>query len=306
MPERSKREEKLAKAVVNYLLKRKIFACTEFKKIDVVGYDKKKRTFYIVECKLGKNITKQGQAFGQILTYASLIRNDGINFVKEVHDKLKWLSYEDIAEIERKKFAPTKFYVALRKKDADTKRHADFFNWIGNQLKDIKVGVLLVNGQKCEELIKSTAFSIPLERRYTREEFFEKIKKGIRQTWPDVRVRRYGLRNLQFSFVHVGIHYEVWLKRSKKIEVGLHIEVDDAERTNRIMKYLDEQQIRKEIPEIKIQKKWGKTWARIYREIDWAEPDLDEELLNSVRDALEKFIRVLEPLLKKVKHGKRR
>lgn len=56
---------------------------SEFRGYDVIGYNKEERTFYLVECKIGGNITKLGQAYGQILAYISKIYDNGYEFIKK-------------------------------------------------------------------------------------------------------------------------------------------------------------------------------------------------------------------------------
>lgn len=81
--------------------------------LDVVAYDKKKRLFSLVECKLGTKPTSIGHAFGQIAAYSAILSQHGRAFLRAFTRRVP-LNYERQMEAtdEGRRFCVA-FYVAL-------------------------------------------------------------------------------------------------------------------------------------------------------------------------------------------------
>jgi len=81
--------------------------------LDVVAYDKTKRLFTLVECKLGTKPSSIGHAFGQIAAYSAILCEHGKAFLKAFTRRVP-LNYERQMEATdgSRKFRVA-FYVAL-------------------------------------------------------------------------------------------------------------------------------------------------------------------------------------------------
>jgi len=87
-------------------------------KFDVVGYSKDKKTFYVVECKKGSRATDIGHAFGQILTYQSVISNKGQDFcdrfIGKAQEQGSRFDPKDFRALFQERELPFRFFVALK------------------------------------------------------------------------------------------------------------------------------------------------------------------------------------------------
>lgn len=111
-------EEKMVKAVQTYLRKKGWHTASEISlfrtRFDLVAYHKKRKEFRVIECKPTNRDTGIGRAFGQLATYHGTVKENGLEFVDVVSQKLpnmsfrKWMEATDWA----KQFKVS-FYVAL-------------------------------------------------------------------------------------------------------------------------------------------------------------------------------------------------
>ncbi len=291
---------------------------------DVVGYNKQENTMYIVECKLGTNLTSIGQAFGQILAYKSILTERGYEFLsrfykKYLEDVIKTKGYlkiqlEDWERIIDRKTMNFRFFVAVKEQARKLYREILAIK------KDMgfKIGTLMVTKDGIctprfwikkdvdNMLVENDSIAISLIKKYTKKtEFLEAIEKKLRtllsekysnftsKTWDGIK---------QFK-LFPNTHYEVWMTR-KQVEIALHIEAG-KDKTEEIFSFLlsSKNQIKSSLGKhVKIEK-WGKGWttgkgsfwARVYERI--LRKDLDENFLNEVSQRMKEYIENLQPLL---------
>lgn len=80
--------------------------------LDVTAYDKQRRVFSVIECKLGSDIRSIGQAFGQISAYYAALSALGRDFINEFTKRVP-LRYDRVMEATRDNKLQVAFYVAL-------------------------------------------------------------------------------------------------------------------------------------------------------------------------------------------------
>lgn len=304
-------------------------ALREFKfrnsKYDVIGYNKEENTVYIVECKLGANITSIGHAFGQILAYKSVLMERGYEFLTRFYEKyhedvirnkgyLK-IKLEDWIRMINKKKMNFKFFIAV--KEQVHKSHKEIL-LIKNSI-NFKVGVLMVTKEGVctphiiwkkeidDKLIKSDSIEISLIKKYTKDGFLdaieEKLKTGLSYKYFDLKTYKYS-NNLQLK-LYPNTHYEIWIKR-KKVEIAFHIEAG-KKTTERIYSLLSakEKEIKRALgKEVKFDGKWGKGWAtgkgaywaRLYEETP--RKDFDEEFVYDISERMKDYIKVIQSILR--------
>lgn len=133
--------------------------------LDVVAYDKKKRLFRVIECKLGSDATRITQAFGQISGYHAEINGRPHKFVdaytEQIH--LRWGRLMEATHANR--YIQVAFYVALMddacKEQIDTIRaQKELHPNVGViRVKDDRTvrHSLRVGGKKDNELAKASS-----------------------------------------------------------------------------------------------------------------------------------------------------
>jgi len=101
MPSRRKQrirsESEMANAVLQHLNKRKVIAGREVKlgrgRLDVVAYDKRAKTFKIIECKLSSRPTSVAKTFGQAVYYLTSLEKRVPEFLDAASRKLPPMRY---------------------------------------------------------------------------------------------------------------------------------------------------------------------------------------------------------------------
>jgi hypothetical protein len=113
-------EKTMTKSVARWLKSGKGLAATEISlggsRFDVVAYDKKRRIFKVVECKLTKRKAGIGKTFGQMVSYTGVLSNRGYDFVNAASKKFKKLSFNTWMEATSNgRKIEVEYFVALRK-----------------------------------------------------------------------------------------------------------------------------------------------------------------------------------------------
>jgi len=292
---------------------------------DVVGYNKRKNTIYIIECKLGTNIISIGQAFGQVLAYKSILIERGYEFLERFYDRY----FADVAK--------TKGHIKIKLEDwrkiiDRRKMNFRFFIALKEQVRNLykeilsikddmnfKIGVLIVtkegictprfgiNKEIDNKLAENDKIEIPLIKKYTKVSFLENIEEKLKEKLGNKYKFKSHSDNYTTQFkLFPGTHYEVWITK-KHIEIALHIETY-KNKTEKIFSFLKlrENQIKSSLGKhVKIEK-WGKGWetgkgiywARVYERLP--RKVFDENLLNEIVRKMEKYIEVLQPLLEQI------
>lgn len=127
---RIRTENQMAQAVARHLNRNKTIAWREIKvgrcRFDVVAFDKKRRTFLVVECKLHSRPVSVGRTFGQIVTYRAILTSRGFEFLDATSDKPPQMGFGRWWEAtEGGRRFRVEFYVALTDKAC---RQAEFMS----------------------------------------------------------------------------------------------------------------------------------------------------------------------------------
>jgi len=114
-------ESQMAQAVTRHLNRNKTLAWCEIKvgrcRFDVVTFDRKRRTFLVVECKLHSRPVSVGRTFGQVVTYRAILASRGFEFLDAASDKppqMRFSRWWEATEGGRR--IRVEFYVALTDK----------------------------------------------------------------------------------------------------------------------------------------------------------------------------------------------
>ena len=293
---------------------------------DVVGYNKQENTVYIIECKLGTNVTSIGQAFGQIISYKSLLVERGYDFLTRFYKKynedvIKTKGYqkiqlEDWMKIINKKTINFRFFVALKE---ESKKLWNEIIAIKNNI-NFKIGLLMVtkigvctprfwiNEEVNKKLAENDIIKVPILKKYAKKFDFlealeEKLKEKLPTQYSGFKSYKATTSYKQFK-LYPNTHYEVAFTKGKQVEIGLHVEAN-KEITENLFIYLlkKENQIKSILGKnVKIEK-WGRGWAtgkgaywaRVFERIP--REDLDENFLEKVSERLKEYIMNLQPIL---------
>jgi hypothetical protein len=169
-------EKEMAKAVARWLKSEKGLAAQEISlgrnRFDVVAYDKKRRVFKVVECKLTKRETGIGKTFGQLVSYTGTLSKSGYDFVNAASKRLGRMSFNTWMEATsggRK--IRVEYFVALREKAL---KDDDFLYAIRKQVPGVGIirykengqckNNILLNGKRDYELCRAKARTIKLKR----------------------------------------------------------------------------------------------------------------------------------------------
>jgi len=318
---KQKKEESMAKAVMNSFLRGRLYKCKsalrEFQmqkcKFDVVGYNSTEKTFYIVECKAGRKATDIGHAFGQILAYKSVISDKGYDFLRQFNEKSR-VRFEDLIQAVQEKRLRVRFFVALRQNAC---KNLQLLRLMKQSLPD--VGIIRVRDDgacrpfirvegnvKDYDICKSQVMSIPVRRIYEKREFLSYLSSRLRDELAGsgledfktyMKVEGAFANYQQFYYERKALHFEIWFRKS--IEIALHSEASKS--TNkRILRFFKskEKEIQAKLGKnVMINPAWGKrrkAWGKVYEEIPKTE--LDDELLETISARLAAYIRTLKPL----------
>ncbi|MGA2573916.1 MAG: hypothetical protein ABSF36_06965 [Candidatus Methanomethylicaceae archaeon] len=313
MADKEKRE--IAKPVADFLREGKRIPTTEFSfkgtRFDVLGYNEDEKCFYVVECKLSKSIAGIGKTLGQILGYHSAIAHYSHAFLDKVNSskEREWFQFRDNERIILQNEFPVKFFVALKKENAQKNIH--HLEWIDKNILDDHLGIILVDkNKKCEIIKQPKPYKIPIERHYRkREEFLKDIKEKTLVNSTEVEFN--SIRNvIRYYFGnHGSFTFKVWLKRNGPIEIGFYMERDKKNNHKlfqMLLKY--EKKISAILPYAQFEKKYGRrrSWRKIYENIEWDGKinSLNGELLDKVSNLLCEYVKTLKPILDEVEWGK--
>jgi len=295
---------------------------------DVVGYNKQENTVYIVECKLGTNITSIGQAFGQILAYKSVLTGRGYEFLLRFYQKynedvIKRRGYlkiqlEDWIRILERKKMNFKFFVAV--KEQARRMYKEIISIKSNM--NFRIGTLMVTKDGVctprfwikdeidKKLAETDSIVISLVKKYGMMSFLEAIEEKLNILLPDEysKFKTYkATTNVKQFKLFPSTHYEIWVMKNK-IEIALHVEAG-RKKTEKILSFLKskEGEVKSSLGKhVKIEE-WGKGWttgkgsywARVYERV--ARKDLNEDFLNEISERIKEYIEILQPLLKQMK-----
>jgi hypothetical protein len=169
-----RKESEMAMAVTRYLggSKRttrevRVSGCI----FDVVAYDKEKRLFKLVECKLATSPTSIGRTFGQLASYHAAVMDQGYAFVTAVSRRLP-LSFHRLMEATNNATKiQVAFYVALTQKACLNLRLLKSLKSLLPSVGIIRVkpdghcrGYLLRDGKRDDSISSAKAITIKIRR----------------------------------------------------------------------------------------------------------------------------------------------
>jgi hypothetical protein len=279
--------------------------------VDLINYNKVDKTFDIVECKIANNPVRIGQTVGQILTYYSIIADNGRRFFKSVWGQAKdWLTLEEEEKILNEKRARIRLYVCFP--DKETNKYRSLLDNLGNTVS-VWIGVISVCRGEVKTAREADVLIVPVKAVYNKREFLERLKEDIKEGTDRIRVSETPGRVVKFNFVHPGIHFEVWFKKREEdsipIEIGLHLELGDCRRQERIIKELQrrKKEIKNGLRNATLEG-WGKKvkWYKVYERYPYRDDinRIDEKVLVEVEGKLLRYIRTLRPILQNINWGR--
>lgn len=284
-------------------------------KIDVINYNKNFKAFDIAECKIANNPVRMGQTFGQVLAYSSIIKDDGWRFFEAVLNKARdWLTAIELNKIFTERKVRIRLWVCFTQKGVSNKDRilSDLRNKINGS-----VGIVLIDKGNVEVTHKAEVTTVSIRPSYSKAEFYEKLREDIKDKFPEIRESGGRYPNVaRFNFVHPSIHFEVWIKRRKRhdghvpIEIGLHLECNTG-RDRYIFKELQKRKnrIKKKLPNVEFGR-WGNKveWYRVYERYRYTGDTnrIDEKTLKMIERKLLRYIKTLKPILEEIDWGRRR
>lgn len=293
--------------------------------LDVLAYDRREKCFHICEGKRAFRLASIGHAIGQVIAYYSTIQENGYDFLQRVsrEEKLE-LSDFDVF-LERKKIK-IYFYIVLplEKQKALLPATRIILGNLGNLGGSI--GVMFASKNKCVPMIEPKPVDIPIGHIFNIDSFFVAVEKEIKDTKKyrtleimPVLANRY-LR-IKEKKGNPYLHYEVWFRKKGKkedkstIEVAFHVELAKAhlkhaftrQRKSKLLRilYIARKALKAEGSDFKFDKKWGKNWARLYKNI-YVYDKLDDGVLDEVLRALKKLIAATKPKLDAANWGRQK
>ncbi|MGA9572209.1 MAG: hypothetical protein WBS17_19185 [Candidatus Acidiferrales bacterium] len=149
-------EKTMATAVARWLKSERGLAAQEISlgrnRFDVVAYDKKRRVFKVVECKLTTRESGIGKTFGQLASYTAGLSNRGYEFVNAASKNLKNISFNTWMEATSGgRTIQVEYFVALREKAL---KDVEFLRSVRKQVPGVGIIRYKENGQ-CKDNIWS-------------------------------------------------------------------------------------------------------------------------------------------------------
>jgi hypothetical protein len=301
----------LSKEVKNYL--HRTYHCestTELKlghsKFDVIGFEPKSRTFYIVESKLGSSPTTIGHAFGQILAYQASITENGFELIREFMNRVHFTDAADaMYDIFGKQKAQVKFFVALTddacrnytllKSLKETVPHVGIIRYSDRCETYIRDG----RKKRDDSICESQAVTVPIEKKYgDRKEFFREVADELLSNrpnlklWKDPETSHY----VQFRFGSTHFHLEIHKEAKNSIRLAMDIEPPDKEITKKFFKFLKGKRLDwSSIPGVELEENRGSKWGAVSVRLEYQ--GLDHGLVMKAASVLEKLDGLLSPLV---------
>jgi len=306
------------------------FVETEFRyagvRLDVLTYNSDEKCFYICEGKNAKSIANLGHAIGQLISYMSLIQEDGYKFLELITDMHK-VNLTQIQRFLQTQIISVKFYVILpfEQKEKMERSIEIVRKNIGEFSKYI--GICFANENKFLIYSEPRIKEIGIERKYDKAELFKEVaeqflsQKGPKNNCEIQKAPNNNVLQFKRKKGNPYLHYEVWIKNVKKaeahriIEVGFHIEFASSHlkfktfkaRNAKLIRIINKVsvKIKKKDNSVHLNKKWGKNWSKIYFEIQTKKKnEFSQEETDLIIKKLIAIYEYLNSELEKVKWGR--
>lgn len=306
------------------------FSTNEFSfsagKLDVLAYDRKEKCFHVAEGKLASRTASVGHAVGQLITYISMLQENGFDFLNRISKEAN-LYLTDFADFFENQSIKVCFYIVLpyeqRNKILDSARLmlcniGDFGD---------AIGILSASKNKCLLDKYAKPISIKIRRKYNPKEFIDAIGDKfltlkIARSLEKRQSQNNNVVNFREKDGNPYLHFEVWQKRKRKndpyytFEIAFHLEwgvswqknARTAKRARKIRRKMAESRriLKKHGYDFKYQPEWGKAWSRLYIYRKTRSLVLDTDFFDDVLEHLNVLAETLTPRLNKINWGKTR
>jgi len=325
------KEEKQINIPVSKFFKKK-FQCdlsrVEFTfaagELDVLGYNRKQKCFYVSEGKRSGNISSLGHAVGQLIAYISMIQENGYDFLNRV-SKGEHLQLSDFSTFLEKKQIKVCFYIGLPSKNKEKLLTAA--ELVLKNLGDFgsKIGIIFASTNKCELAKEALPMAIEISKNYSKEEYIDEVLREVEEFCQSRGIIHSKFDNrfpLVLQFMRKdgnhNLHYEIWIKQQKKtaknlvIEVGFHVEFAKAHlerktaihRKKKIEKVLRKSGKMLENEGFVFQGNWGQRWSRLFYIHESESLRLNDSDKLIVIEKFKKLVDSTKPMLDKINWGR--
>lgn len=334
---KEQKEEKQINIPISKFFRRQLdcqFSKVEFKfaagELDVLGYNKEQKCFYISEGKRSSNIASLGHAIGQLLSYMTMIYEDGYDFLNRItKEESNNLDLTDFSTFFEKKIIKVCFYIGLPFENKN--RLLDTARKILKKLGTFgdSIGILFAKKNYCEIALTAKPIEIPIERIYTRTTFLEEVNNRIldfSQSMGIVRSDNDSRYNHLIQFIEKGgnpyLHYEISFKKHKKIdknfiiETAFHLEFQKPKkkrnkngkprgrRRKKILKAMRKAIKRLRKYGFKLKIKWGRNWSKIYSVYTTGSNILNDQDMENIKRRMNRLIRKTKPIFDRMNWGR--
>jgi len=305
---------------------------SEFKftagKLDVLAYDRENKCFHICEGKRASNTASVGHAVGQLISYMSMIQENGYNFLNKISEEER-LELTDFTTFLENRAINVCFYVGLPEKRKEKLLRPTQLMLSNMGSFGESIGVFFASNKKCELVIPANPISIKIRRTFDRNEYLTEVSrkffvspesKGLAKNPTSSHLAH--CLQIKEEKGNPFLHYEVSISRKKKtdntrtIQVGFHLEFAKAhlkhERTEKRKRSLESamlkacKKLKKRGLDFKYQKLWGKRWSRIYTYYKTDQIQLDEKALDDILKLLKILVSFSKPMFNKINWGRLR
>ena len=279
---------------------------------DVVGYSPSDSIVHVVECKAGSKPVDIGHAFGQLLTYKSVLVENGYEFLTEFANKVH-MKAEDIATAIQEEKLRVKFYVGL---SDEACKSTSLIISMKDSLRSVGIirvkpkggcrGYVRTKGEKDYDICKSEMVLVPVRRVYSHKDFLRAVERRVRDSlagteYSDFETytrvdKPYGDFQ-QFLFGRDEFHFELTVRKRKFIEVALHLEGKPADNLS-LFRHLEKRHVEIEKalgPGTRMGKRGRKSWRHVYER--FLRPDLTDEQVRTVAGRMAQYVKVLQPMV---------
>jgi hypothetical protein len=165
-----------------------------------------------------------------------------------------------------------------------------------------------VKGQENHDVCEPEVISVPITRVFTHRQFLKEVTRRVASRLEgtefarfktDIRVDKPYGDWAKFWYKRRAFHYEVLTRKTKHVELALHLEGRRSENLSLLNYYRTRRkQINRKLDGSIEMGLWqNRSWARIFER--WPRTELTEEYVDKTSDRISDFIRTLQPLMEK-------
>ncbi len=309
--------------------KKCVFASSEFRfaggKLDLLAYNRDEKSFYVAEGKYAKRIASVGHAVGQLIAYISMLQENGYDFLDNI-SKAANLHLTDFSQFLENRAIKVRFYVIL-----PIKFKEKLIEPATLMLKNIgdfgdSIGIIFAKKARCIEQKEARPISIRIRKKYDKKQLIDAIEDKIISSELGNKLDIWQKRAHLISFKEIDgnsrLHFEVHLRKRKRgsitkpCEIGFHLEWGKGwlkdkrtrKRANKIKRqmYLAKRALNDQGLEFKYTDKWGKSWTKVYSQIDLVPNQIDSDDLDNILKNLKPLVEEIMTRMRKINWGRTR